>query len=45
MPPAQEKTGALLCGEVTHGSALLEPYLAAVQAAEEAEALGGSGGQ
>ncbi|MFF7166903.1 hypothetical protein ACFZBP_36915 [Streptomyces sp. NPDC008086] len=45
VPPAHEETGALLCAEVTPGGALLEPYLAAIQAAEDAEALGGRGGQ
>ncbi|WP_031487616.1 hypothetical protein [Streptomyces bicolor] len=38
VPPAHEETGAPLCAEVTPGGALLEPYLAAVQAAEDAEA-------
>ena len=35
VPPTQPGTGAPLCAEVTPGGALLEPYLAAVQAAAD----------
>ncbi len=45
VPPVYQETGALLCADVTPGGALLEPYLAAVQAAKDAEALGSAGGQ
>lgn len=38
VPPSHHETGAPLDAGVTPGGALLEPYLLAVQAAEEAEA-------
>ncbi|ASN25642.1 hypothetical protein LK07_18270 [Streptomyces pluripotens] len=41
VPPAHETTGVPLRTEVTPGGALLEPYLVAVQAAEDAEAESG----
>ncbi|MFI1703085.1 hypothetical protein [Streptomyces griseoruber] len=41
VPPTHEETGSLLCAEVTPGGALLDPYLAAVQAAEDEEAARG----
>ena len=41
VPPAHEATGAPLCTEATPRGALLEPYLAALQAAEDAEADSG----
>ncbi|MFF6784977.1 hypothetical protein [Streptomyces sp. NPDC012510] len=42
VPPVHEETGAPLCAEVTPGGALLEPYLTAVQAAEDEEADSGA---
>jgi hypothetical protein len=41
VPPCLE-TGAPLCADVTPAGAVLEPYLAAVEAAETAETAGGS---
>ncbi|MER6531803.1 hypothetical protein [Streptomyces sp. NPDC001508] len=35
VPPCHPETGAPLCAEVTPGGALLEPYLASVEAARE----------